>query len=211
MKLWFKKISIVMITFITLGMFIPPTYLDTNADGAKGLDDSDSDPDLSSVSDGEGDLDDLELNEDDLTIDDDLTDGESLDEVIERITEEAREHTLKKLGPKIARQVEDDVLSAILPNIEEVLNTLVEQAGDSSYQNFVVAEEPSGGYGERIFNIHDSEANEDVAKFHVRRDNRPKNGYWFNFHYHLSSDGFEEHHELGEVYWDKNTPPKWMS
>ncbi|WP_026688827.1 YpjP family protein [Alteribacter aurantiacus] len=213
MKLWFQKISIVLITFMTLGMFIPPTYLDTNAQSSKGLDDTDADGDLASLSEEDAGLpeDELDLDDDDLLLDDDLIDGETLEEAIERITDEAKEQTLRKLGPKIAKQVEDDVLNAIMPNIEEVLNTIVEQAEDNRYQNFVVAEEPAAGYGERIFNIYDSEANEDVAKFHVRRDNRPKNGYWFNFHYHLSSDGFEEHHELGEVYWDKNTPPKWMS
>ncbi|WP_310794657.1 YpjP family protein, partial [Bacillus safensis] len=24
-------------------------------------------------------------------------------------------------------------------------------------------------------------------------------------------DGFQTHHELGNIYWDKNTPPSWMS
>ncbi|MCD8510632.1 MAG: hypothetical protein LRY73_12680 [Bacillus sp. (in: Bacteria)] len=32
MKLWFKKISVVLITFMTLGVFIPPTYLDARAE-----------------------------------------------------------------------------------------------------------------------------------------------------------------------------------
>ncbi|TMW70481.1 hypothetical protein FGB90_17500 [Alteribacter natronophilus] len=157
-------------------------------------------------------LDEDGLDEDEASeLDEPLTDSESIDDVIDRITEEAREHTLRKLGPKISRQIEDEVMSAIMPNMEDVLNTIIEEAGEDRYSGFTVSEEPSAGYGERIFNIHDTETDEDVAKFHVRRDNRPRDGYWFNFHYHLSRDNFEEHHQLGEVYWDKNTPPKWMS
>ncbi|PYZ99059.1 hypothetical protein CR205_11010 [Alteribacter lacisalsi] len=205
MKLWFKKLSIIMITFITMGAFIPPTYLDANADTGEAF--PPDDDDLNGLDEGG-----LSDDDENIDLDENLTDIESLDDVIDRITEEAREHTLRKLGPKISRQIENEVMSAIMPNMEDVLNTIIEEAGDDQrYTGFTVSEEPSAGYGERIFNIYDSEAEEEVAKFHVRRDNRPRDGYWFNFHYHLSSDGFEEHHQLGEVYWDKNTPPKWMS
>ncbi|MCT8138964.1 hypothetical protein H1D32_15335 [Anaerobacillus sp. CMMVII] len=31
MRLWFTKLSVVLITFMTFGMFIPPTYLDAEA------------------------------------------------------------------------------------------------------------------------------------------------------------------------------------
>ncbi len=184
---------------MTLGMFIPPTYLDASSEAEDFISSSDSNDSLPPDA------------EDEFDFEEDLADDESIDDVIERITEEAKEQTLRKLGPKIAKQVEPDVLSAIMPNIEDVINELIEQAGEEKIPYFTVSEQPSSGYGERIFNIFDNETNEDVAKFHVRRDNRPRDGYWFNFHYHLSQDGFEKHHQLGEIYWDKNMPPKWMS
>ncbi len=62
-----------------------------------------------------------------------------------------------------------------------------------------------------MFNIYDEQTGKDLIRFHVRTENRPGEGYYYNFHYHTAEDQFATHHNLGDVYWSKNTPPKWLS
>ncbi|MBU9712340.1 YpjP family protein [Evansella tamaricis] len=207
MKLWFKKLSVVLITFMTLGMFIPPTYLEANADLNEVVTSS-----KSAVNDSN------DINDTDETVfiehtleESKETEPDSSDYYISYIAERAKEQTLTKLGPKIVQQVEQDLVTTILPNMEEILKILSQEKGKENLHYLEITEVPSEGYGEKIFHVYDHLTMKDVARFHVRRDNRPKEGYWFNFHYHLEKDGFEEHHQIGDVYWDKNTPPKWMS
>ncbi|UCZ53774.1 YpjP family protein [Bacillus shivajii] len=209
MKLWLRKISVVLITLMTVGMYIPPTYLDNanaNSD-AKKMVSEDGEPKEDALTSS------TELFDEDVELDIDMSveaDDESINDVIEAITEQAKEYTVTKLGPKIVEKVEDDVLTTVLPNIEEVLTMILEGADEDKLPYYGISESTSA-YGEKIFHLYDYETEEDVAMFHVRRDKRPKEGYWFNFHYHLSNDDFQEHHNLGDIYWDKNTPPKWMS
>ncbi|SDL91858.1 YpjP family protein [Sediminibacillus halophilus] len=202
MKLWLKKISVILITFMTLGMYIPPNYLDTSAaEKDEVLSKSDSDTHASvavDVVDREGETE---------TLPDETADSSQL---IASFTEQAAERTVAKLGPRIYPKVEDEFTANILPALEQVVNDILLDAGEEKIPYFVITEQPGSGYGERIFNIHDQKTGKDVAKFHVRRDNRPGEGYWFNFHYHVNRDGFEGHYTIGEIYWDKNTPPKWM-
>ncbi|ADU31118.1 YpjP family protein [Evansella cellulosilytica] len=201
-KLWMKKISVIAITFMTLGVFIPPNYLDAYADNNElSLPDSESDQitDFSHVDQ----VDEIDLFEE--------SDEFDTDDLIHLITEQAIEQTVNKLGPRIVNKVESDLMSTVMPNMEEVIKDLLIEAEEEDLRHYEVSENPANGYGEKIFNIYDVRTNTEVARFDVRRDIRPKQGYWFNFHYHLSEDDFEEHHHLGDIYWDKNTPPKWMS
>ncbi|WP_100400014.1 YpjP family protein [Bacillus sp. FJAT-44742] len=205
MKLWFKKISVILITFMTLGVYIPPTYLDSSSSASAKEEKSGSDEQHYSAA---------EIEEYSEIIAQDYEENiEVLDDehFIDIIVEQAKEQSVKKLGPKILKQVEADFMTDILPSIENVLKDLVEEAGMEESKSYVITEEPSQGSGEKIFNVYDDKNKKDIAKFHVRRDLRPKEGYWFNFHYHLHEDNFEEHHQIGDVYWDKNTPPKWMT
>ncbi|WP_186576009.1 YpjP family protein [Aquibacillus kalidii] len=195
MRLWLKKISVVLITFMTLGIYIPPTYLEASVDNEE----------LVST---ENDTSDRFL-EDDIDTDD-VEEINLNDQYISTITEQAKLQTVSKLGPKITKQVEDEFTTLILPNIEAVVKSILEEA-EEEVPYFAITEQPSSGYGEKIFNIYNYRTKQDIARFHVRRVNRPQEGYYFNFHYHVSTDGFEEHHDIGEIYWDKNTPPKWMS
>lgn len=96
--------------------------------------------------------------------------------------------------------------SEILPKIEEVVTDLLVNAGDEEVPYLEITEEPTAGYGEKIFNVYNQRTKEEIARFHVRRDKRPGEGYWFNFHYHLKDDQFVKHHQIGEVFWEKNTP-----
>ncbi|MFZ3579711.1 YpjP family protein [Virgibacillus sp. DJP39] len=200
MKLWFRKISVVLITIMTLGLYIPPTYLDADAEKSKeavSSNDTIKQDEITSITEIS------EENELDVTLED--------DDFISVLTEQAKEQTISKLGPKISNQIEADFETTILPNLEIVLQDILANAGEEASAYLAITEGPTQGFGERIFNIYDNRTKKDIAKFHVRRDNRPQEGYWFNFHYHVSSDGFENHHEIGEVYWDKNVPPKWMT
>lgn len=197
MKLWMKKISVFLITLMTLGMYTPPIVLNPDTDSEELVS-------AKSSSSAEIDAPELDVVEE---VDDNLSDSY----IIDAITEEAKAHAIAKLGPRIAKQVDHDFTATILPNMEDVIHMILADAGEEEVNYYGISELPSKGYGERIFNIHDYRARKDVARFDVRRENRPGEGYWFNFHYHLSNDGFEEHHQIGEIYWDKNMPPKWMA
>ncbi|MBP1949404.1 YpjP family protein [Virgibacillus litoralis] len=200
MKLWFRKISVILIAIMTLGIYVPQISLETEAEESSEAISPKSDID-ESVS--------VALPEvSNETEPDQISDEEVL---INEITKKAKEQTFTKMGPKIVTHVEDDFLTAILPKIEESLNLILAEAGEDEVPYYNITERPSQGHGEKIFNIYDNRTKKDIARFHVRRDNRPLEGFWFNFHYHLSSDGFENHHEIGEIYWDKNSPPKWMT
>lgn len=208
MKLWLRKISVILITIMTLGFYVPSAMLDVEAEESK-----DS---LSSKANINNDathaVSDVEKEEVEYTTEyNDSYDTFNNDDYLYMLTEKATEQVVTKLGPKIVKRVENDVLETILPNIEDVLKTVLTDSDDDVLPYYGITEEPTGGLGEKIFHVYNHQTNEDIARFHVRRDNRPLEGYWFNFHYHLSDDDFEEHHELGEIYWDKNIPPKWMS
>ncbi|WP_280770427.1 YpjP family protein [Salipaludibacillus daqingensis] len=206
MKHWFKKISAVLMTIMTLGMYIPPTYMDASAEEDKdnlfpANENMQKDVAFS-------DVDDLESMFDS---DQDFSSIDSSEDYIQLFTEQAREQTFSKLGPRIANKVEDDFMTEVFPGMEEVITNILDEIDEEEFPFIEINEQQSSVYGEKIFNIYDNQSKEDVARFHVRRDLRPKEGYWFNFHYHLRDDNYEEHHAIGEIYWDKNTPPKWMS
>ena len=97
----------------------------------------------------------------------------------------------------------------ILPKIEVALEEMASQFPDEQLQSLTISEKPSGGRSEKIFHIYDTESGKDIIRFHVRQDHIPLEGYWFNFHYHTYHDSFSAHYELGSIYWDTNTPPKW--
>lgn len=194
MKIWLRKLFVVLIACMTLGLYIPPISIETDAESNE-VDTPKEDTQNDVIT----------------TLSHESIQENASDYVIETLTDKAKDQAYSKLGPRIAKQIENEFMNEILPNIESVLQTILTEAGEEELQYVSITEKPQHGYGERIFNVYDYRTNKDIARFHVRRDNRPLEGYWFNFHYHLSNDGFEEHHEIGEVYWDKNTPPKWMS
>ncbi|WP_188454838.1 YpjP family protein [Virgibacillus oceani] len=203
MKLWMRKVTVVLVTIMTLGMYVPPIHLNTNAEDNK-----------EAVSPKEETTGDILTSALDIGEEEPESVPENIEEEFDYIgtmTKMAKEQTITKLGPRIVSQVDDEFTTEILPNIEEVVNTILADAGEEELPFYGITEAPANGFGEKIFNIYDLRTNEDLARFHVRRDNRPKEGYWFNFHYHLNDDDFEEHHEIGEIYWDKNIPPKWMA
>ncbi|KKI88696.1 hypothetical protein WQ54_29730 [Bacillus sp. SA1-12] len=134
----------------------------------------------------------------------------SKDQVISTILLEAEEKSYSKFGDKISVVIEDEFKEVIFPKMEEIITYYLNVEDDELFQQLAVSK-PSGGTSEKIFHIYNTETGEDVLRFHVRRENRPLEGYWFNFHYHTYHDSFQSHKDLGSIFWDKNTPPNWMS
>ncbi len=128
---------------------------------------------------------------------------------LEALNHQAQEHLFLKLGNKISHQIDEEIESAIVPHLELVLEQLYDQLGEERSQYLIISEGPSSGYGERIFNLYDTVQKQNIATFHVNRVKRPQSGYYFQFHYHLQQDNFEEHYPIGDVYWgEKIHPPQ---
>ncbi|NJP38083.1 YpjP family protein [Alkalicoccus luteus] len=198
MKLWLRRITMITLSILTLGAYVPE-----DEEGKKEKKDSEQPDevkyDTSSAFDSVSDS--TIMEEESLYL--------TTEEQLEDLTSQAKEQMYSKLGPKILNKVEDNILEEIIPKMEDVISSIYDE--DEMPVKLSISEHPSSGYGEKIFHIYDEEAETDVIRFHVRRDMKPKQGYYFNFHYHMKEDDFEEHHTIADVYWDKNTPPKWMS
>ncbi|MCD7033455.1 YpjP family protein [Metabacillus sp. GX 13764] len=130
------------------------------------------------------------------------------EEDLHRLYRQADEQSYLKFGGKVGPVIDAEFRAIILPKIEEAIEETLLSANKT---NIAISKKPGKGKSEKIFHIYDTETGEDMIRFHVRIDHPPKNGYWFNFHYHTENDGFQAHHELGSIYWDKNTPPGWMN
>ena len=58
-------------------------------------------------------------------------------------------------------------------------------------RRLAISEKPAGDYSEKIFNVYDLEDRKDLIRFHVRTEKRPKDGYFYNFHYHIAEDDLQ--------------------
>nr|MDH3084303.1 YpjP family protein [Bacillus subtilis] len=202
MKLWMRKTLVVLFTIVTFGLVSPPVAL--MADKPSGQPSSLEQNDYTAF------YDEHDLYDDES---DDRRDSELLFQSYkEQLLDSAEDQSFLKFGKRIAPVIEDDYRKEILPKIENVISDyLATLQDDEAYQDVVISSMPSAGKTEKIFNVYNRTTGEDLLRFHVRRDHPPHDGYWFNFHYHTAEDGFQSHHELGSIYWDRNTPPNWMS
>ncbi|GEK32975.1 YpjP family protein [Kurthia sibirica] len=124
----------------------------------------------------------------------------------------AKDQAYQKFGTKIGPKIQDDFDTIIFPKMQQAMDdTLINMKEKMDSSTIAITENPSGNYSEKIFNMYNVATGEDLIRFHVRTENRPFDGYYYNFHYHASDDDFVSHHDLGELYWSKNTPPKWLS
>src|SRR5699024_2483467 len=136
MKLWLRKISVILITIMTLGLYVPTAILNVEADENKDSFSSkedinnDSVHPVSEVQEAE-----IDYHVDYETFDDDY--------YLNRLTEKATEQVVTKLGPKIGQRVEDDVLETILPNIEDVLKTVLTDSDHDTLPYYGITEERS--------------------------------------------------------------------
>ncbi|WP_462411955.1 YpjP family protein [Neobacillus sp. Marseille-QA0830] len=132
------------------------------------------------------------------------------DSFVEFLLKQAEDQSYQKFGSRIKPVIEDEFRDVILPNIELAIEETASRLPDEQIKNLAITEQPGSGYSEKIFHIKNHESGKDILRFHVRRDQPPQEGYWFNFHYHTYEDDFQTHHQLGSIYWAKDTPPKWM-
>jgi hypothetical protein len=127
------------------------------------------------------------------------------------ILNKAEENAFMKFGDKINPKIGDEFKMVILPKMEEAITEMAAQFPDEKLQQLTITEQPSAGRSEKIFHIYDSISGKDIIRFHVRQENPPLEGHWFDFHYHTHHDSFATHYNIGKIYWDKNTPPEWTS
>lgn len=116
----------------------------------------------------------------------------------------AEEQSMVKFGSKISPKIYNQYQTTIFPAYQEKIEELATAESAISHK-------PSGEYGEKIFHLYDMVTNDDILRAHVRVEKRPQEGYYFTFHYHTADDAFTSHIDVGEIYWSKNTPPKWLS
>lgn len=197
MKKWIQKSLIITVALLTFGI-IPPDHLIwehllENKSPLKSIQSNENTIDFEQVT---------------LKDSTNLVDEPNL---IDYIANNAKEQSYIKFGNRIGPVIQDEFDDVIFPKIQEVIDTTISKVDPGKARNLVISEQPSGEYYEKIFHIYNNDSKKDVIRFHVRTDKKPLDGFFFNFHYHLEEDNYSKHYALGEIYWSKNTPPKWLS
>jgi hypothetical protein len=195
---WFRKSLIILVSVLTLGL-VTPTDLawlveaDPLKDSKQGLVEENCFPYLSSQE------------------TDELEDSFNREKFLTDMLDKAQENAYMKFGKKMNYRIGDEFNMAIFPKIEEAITEITAQFPDEKLQQLTITEQPSAGRAEKIFHIYDTLSGKDIIRFHVRQENPPLEGYWFDFHYHTYHDSYAAHYGIGKIYWDKNTPPEWTS
>ncbi|HSO58828.1 MAG TPA: YpjP family protein [Paenisporosarcina sp.] len=130
---------------------------------------------------------------------------------IEDAIEQAKEQSFIKFGSRIGPVITSEFDDIIFPKIQEAIQLTLIDMDSESLKSLAISENPAGDHSEKIFHIYETVTGFDIIRFHVRTDRKPQDGYFFNFHYHTASDKFAKHYSLGDIYWSKNMPPKWLS
>lgn len=195
MPKWFRKTLLVLVTIATFGMVTPQALL---ADPS-----NDDQQDKRDVVEAETSLKDPVIYHNEYISQEEL--------FINQLKQEALVQSHIKFGTRIKPVIEDEFNEVILPNMERVISELTIQYPEEDLSQLTITQSPSGGTSERIFHIMNQQTKKDIVRFHVRRDHRPQEAYAFNFHYHTYLDKFQTHHDLGIIYWSKDTPPNWMT
>ena len=201
---WIRNVLVVLVSVVTFGIVTPAFAYDEQV-----LEDKGSKRDVIES------INSLVFN----TVDEEIdieTEAENTiitvtEDHVSNLVKDGQTQVLKKFGPRIGEVLADEFEEMILPQMEEAIRQVTLQFDDDQLAFLTVTENPGKGLSEKIFHLRNTLTNEDIIRFHVRRDHPPQQGYWFNFHYHTYHDDFETHYELGNLYWAKNTPPKWMS
>jgi hypothetical protein len=200
MPKWLQKSIVVLITVLTFGLVTPPQALSLVDKWAedKALEQETFDEAIATSA-RQG----INATEKNLLL--------NKEDWVQSLLKEAESQSYTKFGEKIKPVIEDEFRQIILPNIEKAITIVAEQYPEEDLIDLGVTEIPGKGKSEKIFHVTDQKTGADVIRFHVRRDHPPQQGYWFNFHYHTHHDQFQAHHDLGSIYWAKDTPPNWMS
>jgi hypothetical protein len=199
MNKWLRKSIVVLVSILTFGLVTPSQF--GNYVNAENLNDRDSHETAAATTESSFAQQTTFIEESEF----------NKERIVEELLKQAEAQSYRKFGAKIKPVIENEFREVILPNIEIALQQTAAQFPDEDLMNLTITEQPGGGQSEKIFNVKNSLTGRDILRFHVRRENPPLEGYWFNFHFHTDYDNYQSHHDLGAIYWDKNTPPKWMS
>lgn len=123
----------------------------------------------------------------------------------------AHDLAYEKFGTKIGPVIGEEFDETIFPKMNQVIHETLNSVDNLHNGHISISERPAGNYSEKIFNLYNEDMKKDLVRFHVRTDKRPQEGYYFNFHYHKEDDAYVKHYKLGEIFWSKDTPPKWLS
>ncbi len=195
MSIWLRKSFFVLLSILTFGLVSPSQAFLNEENHAFAKNNGKPSSAVESTSE--------EVREEESTL--------SRDVFIETMLAQAEKNAYEKFGTKIKPVIEDEFKSLILPKIEKAISDTAVQFPEEDLTSLTISEVPQYAKTEKIFHIYDERSGEDVIRFHVRKDHPPKDGYYFNFHYHTVHDQFQTHHDLGSIFWDKNTPPQWRS
>lgn len=199
MKRWLQKTLIVAVALLTFGAISPNHEIWTSL----------QDKDISKHAVDPSRSDDYSIGLADSLADESSKDNsESIEELF---IMSAKKLSYMKFGTKVGPVIADEFDNVIFPKIEEAIQMTLASSGDLDKRRLAISEKPAGDYSEKIFNVYDLQDRKDLIRFHVRTEKRPQDGYFYNFHYHTANDGFIAHHSIGDIYWAKDTPPKWLS
>lgn len=196
MNKWIRKSVAVLVAFLTFGIITPDHEIWAELDA---LDQQKK----------------LEIYN---TLANDIAESYQLDELLDEapvtlnsILEEAKKQSYIKFGEKISPIIENEFEEVIFPKMAESIEMTLASDDSLNISEIAITQRPSGDYKEKIFNIYHAGSRKDIMRFHVRVENRPQEGHYYNFHYHLYNDSFVTHYNVGEIFWSKDTPPKWLS
>ncbi|WEG18419.1 YpjP family protein [Alkalihalophilus pseudofirmus] len=209
---WMKRGLVISSALLTLGIFVPPNeYIkEVQAQApAKSIGESSEKPLVYKVNETS-----YELYHDVLPLSTDHyihRDSSSQEVFTEYVMNYMYDQSMMKFGSAIAGKIEEPFKQEILPKLKDILIDTTSDLTKEEWEQVTLSKHPAAGLGEKIVHLYNQESGEDLLRFHVRRDHPPKQGYLFNFHYHTYLDQFEKHHDLGSIYWGKDSPPQWMS
>ena len=191
---WFRKTLVALITVFTFGLVTPPSILLDNAKAADKPTSTAGQQNLESTS---------------YTYEE-TNDRLTTDTFITYAMQEAEKQSMQKFGTKIGPVIEDEFKDVILPKIEEAIAELANDVPEESLQSLAISQNQRVEIMKRFFTFT-IRKQEMTYAFPRKRYHPPQDGYYFNFHYHRFDDGYSGHHELGNIYWNTNVPPKWLS
>ncbi|BDH61531.1 hypothetical protein MTP04_16610 [Lysinibacillus sp. PLM2] len=203
MKKWMQKLIVITVALVTFGIISPNHEIWELLEH-----------DHSSSSNNNGDY---QSSANSVTYEDSISDEVTEhstyleEQSINSILLTAKEQSYMKFGSKISPVIGKEFDARILPKIEEVIQVTLARHDEEKIPYIKISDQPSGNYSEKIFHISNGYTGQDLLRFHVRTERRPVEGYYYNFHYHTVEDQYVKHHNIGDIYYSKNTPPKWLS
>src|SRR5690625_5520612 len=160
MKLWIRKTFVIIVAIMTLGTYVPPVSPNAEATEHKDIStnaNSNENDNHTTVAELE------ESPESSLNDRSEHSENDYLNSLLNR----AQEQTMTKFGPKIAAKIEEEFTENILPVMEEVIATVINEAGEDTVPYYEITDKPTSGLGERIFYVYDEKNNKKYANYQL--------------------------------------------